>query len=83
MTLLAPAMDVAVIVDESGSLPFLCNGSMQCYEDEKNLAMNLVTRLDSSVDMFSRGGTVVYVEFSTEVNIDIAFTNLDSYLDCE
>lgn len=80
---LSPVMDVAVIVDESGSVPILCDGSGQCYQDEKNFAMEIMTLLDASVNMFSRGGTALYLEYSGQVNTNSAFTSLQDYLDGE
>jgi len=45
----APAMDIAVLVDESGSVEILCEYSLDCYENEKDFAVELVTLLDDSV----------------------------------
>ena len=83
-TALAPAMDVSVLVDESGSLLLLCAGnSNQCYLNEKDFAQELITLLDDSVDIFSKGGTAQYIEYSAAVNVNQAFTNKADYLACK
>lgn len=51
----APAMDVSVLVDESGSVAYLCGDSLDCYENEKALAVELITLLDGSVRYVSIG----------------------------
>ena len=45
----APAMDISVLVDESGSVKLLCARTLDCYEDEKNFALELIALLDDSV----------------------------------
>lgn len=82
-TVLAPAMDVSVLVDESGSVSLLCGGSNQCYVNEKDFATELITLLDDSVDFFSKGGTAQYIEYSAAVNVNQEFTNKADYLSCE
>ena len=82
-TALAPAMDVSMLVDESASVSLGCNDTDQCYLDEKNFAKQLVTLLDDSVDFFSKGGTVQYIEYSSAVNVNQAFTNEADYLACK
>ena len=82
-TALAPAMDVSVLVDESGSVTQLCGGSNDCYLNEKDFAKELVTLLDDSVDFFSKGGTAQYIEYSGAVNVNQAFTNKADYLACK
>lgn len=82
-TVLAPAMDVAVLVDESGSVPLLCGYSNECYLNEKEFVKELITLLDESVDLFSKGGTVQYIEYSAAVNVNQAFTNKADFLSCE
>lgn len=82
-TALAPAIDVSVLVDESGSVAILCGNTLECYQNEKDFAMELITLLDDSVDFFSKGGTAHYIEYSAAVNVNQAFTNKADYLACE
>ena len=82
-TTLAPAMDVSVLVDESGSVRLLCGYTYECYANEKDFAKELITLLDDSVDLFSKGGTAQYIEYSAAVNVNQAFTNKVDFMSCE
>lgn len=80
---LAPAMDVSVVVDESGSVKTLCKGTLDCYNYERHFATELVARLNAEVDFFSKGGTAFYMEYSSAVNVNEAFSAEADYLACE
>lgn len=79
----APAMDVSVIVDESGSVKTLCSGTLECYNDERHFAMELVTLLNAEVGLFGKGGTALYMEYSSAVNVNETFSAEADYLTCE
>lgn len=71
---LAPAMDVFVVVDESGSVKTLCSGTYDCYQNEKDFATELITLLNAAVGFFDKGGTALYMEYSRGVNVNEAYT---------
>lgn len=79
----APAIDVSVVADESGSVKTLCSGTLDCYNDERRFAMELVTLLNAEVGIFSKGGTALYMEYSSTVNVNEAFSAEGDYLTCE
>lgn len=79
----APAIDISVVVDESGSVKTLCSGTLDCYNDERNFAMELVTLLNAEVGLFGKGGTAFYMEYSSTVNVNEAFFTEANYLACE
>lgn len=79
----APAMDVSVVVDESGSVKTLCSGTLDCYNDERRFAMELVKLLNAEVGFFGKGGTALYMEYSHTVNVNEAFSAEADYLTCE
>lgn len=80
---LAPAMDVSVIVDESGSVKTLCKGTLDCYNNERDFATELVTLLNRAVGFFAKGGTALYMEYSTAVNTEAQYKTEADYLACE
>lgn len=80
---LAPAMDVSVIVDESGSVKTLCKGRLDCYNNEREFATELVTLLNKAVGFFGKGGTALYMEYSTAVNTEAQYKTEADYLACE
>ena len=82
-TSLAPAMDISVLVDESGSVIGLCGDSTDCYFNEQDFALELVTLLDDGVSLFDKGGTAQYIEYGAAVNTNQAFTNRADYIACE
>lgn len=80
---LAPTIDISVLVDESGSVPYLCGGTNDCYLNEQDFAIELISLLDDSVDLFNRGGTANYIEYSGDVNVNQVFTNKLDYISCK
>eukprot|EP00903_Cladosiphon_okamuranus_P012950 g12090.t1 len=70
----APAIDVSFVVDESGSVKTLCRGTLECYNGERHFAMELVTLLNADVGFFGKGGTALYMEYSSAVNVNAAFS---------
>lgn len=80
---LAPAMDVSVVVDESGSVKTLCKGTLDCYNNERDFATGLITLLNGAVGFFGKGGTALYMEYSTAVNTEAQYTTEADYLTCE
>lgn len=79
----APAIDVSIVVDESGSVKTLCRGTLDCYNDERQFAMELVTLLNADVGFFGKGGTALYMEYSSAVNVNEAFSSEADFLACE
>lgn len=77
---LAPALDVAVVVDESGSVRSLCGFTLDCYFNEQDFAVELVTLLNEAFGFFDKGGTGVYIEYSRQVNTNSQYTNQADYI---
>eukprot|EP00752_Nemacystus_decipiens_P005388 g4884.t1 len=79
-TAVAPAIDISIVVDESGSVKTLCSGTLDCYDDERRFATELVRLLDAEVGLFGKGGTALYLEYSNTVNVNEAFSSEADYL---